>query len=798
MQATSLHVPLPHPTRPLIFLLSLRQPSLNTTHLTTLHSHTRRACLALILLVGILINAHSQIVKRERADGECPKIGLVLSGGGAKGLAHIGVLKAIERAGLHIDYIAGTSMGAIVAAMYASGYSADQIEKISRETHWMELINSRTRLADISIEDKDEFDNYTVSLPMKGFVPQINTGFFMPYQVMLRLQEVFYPVYKVTDFSQLDIPLRCIATDIATGNAVVLDRGDLAFATRSSMAIPGVFSATDYNGTKLVDGGIVRNFPVRDVIDMGADYVIGVNLFSGLTPAESINNMLDITLQITNFRDAADLTEEKAACDMIIEPDVSRYNAASFAAQDTILAIGDSIGVEFEPLFRQLADTLHNAFNVPYAPTQRMKPYFSQVRITGFEIDGLEKTNRKLLIHALDLHPGSHYTPEEFTEAIRRAMSTGYYNNLNYQLIPDGDVGNDVIFKCHVTENPMSFLKVALSYNTFTNASIFVDYQRRSLLGRLSTTDFKLAISKDFRFRFRNRTLFGVKDNHYIDFEFDHARFEVPTYDDPTITSNIYDYNHNDVSVLIGHASSAKSDIAFKLGWEHFHVSPDVGTADDRIEGHIHNLYASVTRRYNSLDRKFLSQSGVQHRASILVGGFPQYHLHKGHSLDSLRSQGLNDFKFFVRFNARFEFNQHLTEHFSLTEVLSGAASYADRAFVHQTALGGPHRHLPAHQEFYGLMTAHKYESTFLAARLTAQCNIFADLYLLAHLNSAVTFKSLDRYINDHQHFEPKEWLHGGGISLAYNLLDALPMDFTLMYSPDDKFNVHVNVGYFF
>ena len=192
-------------------------------------------------------------------------------------------------------------------------------------------------------------------------------------------------------------------------------------------------------------------------------------------------------------------------------------------------------------------------------------------------------------------------------------MSTGYYRNLNYELVPVGD-GNDVIFKCRVSENPKSFLKVALSYNTFTNASIFVDYQRRSLLGRLSTTDFKLAVSKDFRFRFRNRTLFGMKSNYYFDVEYDHARFEVPTYDDYSILRNIYDYDRDDASVLIGHAISASQDVSFKLGWEHYRVSPNIGTPNERIFGHIHNVSADIVRRYNTLDRKFLSRRGAMHK----------------------------------------------------------------------------------------------------------------------------------------------------------------------------------------
>ncbi len=752
--------------------------------------------LALVLSLSLPVDA--QIVKRDRPAGERPKVGLVLSGGGAKGLAHIGILKAIDRCGLHIDYIAGTSMGAIVAAMYAAGYSGEQIEEMSKQTEWMTLINSKPVLDDISIEDKDEFENYTISLPMKGFVPQINTGFFTPYQVMTYLQELFFPVYKVDDFSKLDIPFLCIGADIATGDAVVLDHGDLAFATRSSMAIPGVFSATNYKDTKLVDGGIIRNFPVRDVIDMGADFVIGVNLFSGLSSADQLSTMLDVMLQITNFRDAKDLEEEKAACDMVIEPNVSRYNAASFAAADTIRAIGDSAGIEFEPLFRQLADSLHNAFNLPYENPNRMKPYDSQVRIVDFEFDGIEKTTQKLLLHALNLHAGHLYKPADFTAAIKAAMSTGYYNNVTYELVPSGPESNAVIFRCKVVENPMTTLKLALSYNTFTNASIFVDYQRRSLLGRLSTTDFKVAISKDFRFRVKNRTLFGVRDNHYLDIVYDHARFEVPTYDDPESTANIYDHIHNDVSLTVGHTISPNRDVAVRVGWEDFHVTPTVGTADEHISGHINNFFIAGRSRYNSLDRKFLPCSGIKWDLNLNVGVLPHYSLHSGHALDSLKRAGLNDYDFFVRATARLELHQSLTDRLSLGETVGAAVGFGDKTFVHKTALGGTAQHLPSHFDFYGLITAHRYESTMAMFRMSLQYNAFADIHLLAHLNSAVTFNSLESYVVDGKVFKPVDFVHGGGVSVAYNLLGVLPMDFTLMYSPDDKFNVSVNIGYYF
>ncbi len=760
----------------------------------------KQASLFILTSLSLLLSSHAdaQIVKRERPDGERPKIGLVLSGGGAKGLAHIGVLKAIDRSGLHIDYIAGTSMGAIVAGMYAAGYSGEQMEQLSRQTEWMKLINSKPVLGDISIEEKDEFENYMLELPMKGFVPQINTGFFSPYQVMTYLQELFYPVYKVDDFSKLDIPFLCVAADLANGDAVVLDHGDIAFATRSSMAIPGVFSATDYNGTKLVDGGIVRNFPVRDVIDMGADFVIGVNLFSGLTPVNQLSSMVDVMLQITNFRDAKDLDEEKAACDMVIEPDVTRYSAASFAAADTILAIGDSIGMEFEPLFKQLADSLNKSFGLPYSKTDRLKAYDSQVRIVDFDFKGLENTTSKLLLHALNLHVGHYYTPADFTAAIKSAMSTGYYNNLIYKLIPVGDAGNDVTFRCTVVENPMTTFKLALSYNSFANAAVILDYQRRSLLGRLTTTDFKLAISKSFRFRVRNRTLFGVRDNHYLDIMYDHSRFEVPDYDDHESSANIYDYVHNEVSAAIGNTINPRRDISLKLGWEDFHVIPNVGNSDDRIEGHINNFFVNGLSRYNSLDRKFLPQSGVKWDFNAYVGLFPQYSIKRGLAREVLYAHGLNDYDFLVRAMARLELHQSLNDRVSLGETIGLAAGFGDKTFVHKTAIGGPIQFLPSHLDFYGLLTAHRYESTAAMARLSVDLNAVADVHLLFHINSAATFKGLEYYITDGEVFKPIEYIHGGGVSLAYNLFGVFPLDFTLMYSPDDKFNVNVNIGYCF
>ncbi len=760
----------------------------------------RKFFLLLLSLIPFVVFAQDSVVRKVKVSDEKdnrPKIGLVLSGGGAKGLAHIGILKAIERAGLKIDYITGTSMGAIVAAMYASGYSAEQIEHYARTLDWMKLISSKPMYQDIGIENKDEFNNYLITMPMKGIRPQLSSGIFIPYEVTLMLKEIFFPVYDITDFSKLKIPFKCVAADVGTGDAVVLDHGDLAFATRCSMAIPGVFSAVEYGDTKLIDGGVVRNFPVKDVREMGADYVIGVNLFSGLTPAEDVNSAIDVMLQVTNFRDAKDLEEEKAICDMIIEPDVAQYNAASFAAADTILLIGDRKGEEYEPLFKQLADKLYYDYGVPYAKVEGLSAYNSQVRIAKFQIEGLDKTPSSFLKHTLNLHEGQQYTPQDFTNAIKFAMSTGYYKNISYDLIPVEDSPNSVIFKCTVQENPQSSLKIGLSYNTFTGASVFLDYQRRNLFDKHSITDYKIAISKNFRARVKNRRYFGNRNNFYTDAKFDFSCFKFSSYNDDDEKDNDYTYDHSDLSFTVGHAYSLTSDISFKIGWENFHLDPEI-VSPAYIKGNISNFYLGFARRKNTLERKFLPRTGVRIDAECYVAFKPNISVKNILLEDSVYIRDYLDENIVARATCRAEFHQAVAKKLSLSEVIAAAIGYNNKAFVHKTAVGGCEQHLPSHFNFYGLVAARRFESTMAMARFSLQYNFMGELYFLLHANAGITFQNLDAYIHDDESFKVDDWLFGGGATIAYNFFDLLPMDITLMYSPEDKFNVSVNVGFFF
>src|ERR1700744_5685490 len=217
----------------------------------------------------MLLLPFSKGVVQTSSPGPRPKIGLVLSGGGAKGLAHIGILKAIDSAGLKVDYITGTSMGSIIGAMYAIGYSGDSIQKVMHGINWDLILSNQSSMRSLIMEEKDEYSKYDIELPWVNHWFRLSTGVIEGQELWLKFAEVFRPVYNIKDFSQFSIPFKCIATDVATWEAGVLDTGEIVTALRSSMAIPSIFTAVEYGGRKLVDGGVLRNFPVRDVRDMG-------------------------------------------------------------------------------------------------------------------------------------------------------------------------------------------------------------------------------------------------------------------------------------------------------------------------------------------------------------------------------------------------------------------------------------------------------------------------------------------------------------------------------------------------
>jgi len=230
-----------------------------------------------LLLAAVFILPAEYALCQNQDPGTRPKIGLVLSGGGAKGLAHIGVIRAMEKAGLTPDYITGTSMGSIVGALYAIGYTADDIEDIVRDVDWDAILSNEIPLNQITYEEKSYYGRYIAELPVKGIKVGLPRGLIEGQKLSERLSRITRPAHDIENFHNLPIPFACVATDIATGEPVVLNHGSLPEALRASMAIPTFFTPVEIDSNLYVDGGVVRNFPVQEAKSMGADIVIGTD-----------------------------------------------------------------------------------------------------------------------------------------------------------------------------------------------------------------------------------------------------------------------------------------------------------------------------------------------------------------------------------------------------------------------------------------------------------------------------------------------------------------------------------------
>lgn len=300
--------------------------------------HNRQQGMTRPLAAGLLILcvlAAPQAAFAESA-AERPKIGLALSGGGARGAAHVGVLKVLEEMRVPIDYIAGTSMGSVIGGLYASGMTPEQIATALETMDWEHIFDDDPPRKDRSFRRKRDDDLYLVNakpgISDDGEL-KFPSGAIQGQKFVLALRELTLPISTVTDFDRLYIPFRAVASNIGTGQRVVLGSGDLATAMRASMAVPGAFAATEIDGQLLVDGGITDNLPIDVVREMGADIIIAVDISTPYMPAEDVTNLFQITSQLTTIMTRQNVEQRLATLtdrDILIVPDLGDISSGDF------------------------------------------------------------------------------------------------------------------------------------------------------------------------------------------------------------------------------------------------------------------------------------------------------------------------------------------------------------------------------------------------------------------------------------------------------------------------------------
>jgi len=238
----------------------------------------------------------------QESERKNPRVGLVLSGGGAKGFAHIGVLKTLDSLGVRVDYVAGTSMGAVIGGLYASGYSGKQLDSIISAANFDLLITDAVPRKSKTFYERKNAEKYALSLPFSNFKIHLPSSISRGQNVFNLLSKLTLNVNGIDDFSKLPVPFYCIATDMKTGKEVVLDRGNLAQAIAASSALPTLYQPVTLDNKLLMDGGIVNNYPIIGLESKDLDIIIGVDVQDGLLTINKLESVSNILIQIGNYR----------------------------------------------------------------------------------------------------------------------------------------------------------------------------------------------------------------------------------------------------------------------------------------------------------------------------------------------------------------------------------------------------------------------------------------------------------------------------------------------------------------
>lgn len=397
----------------------------------------RLLALLLLLLVNLVLEARA-----EAPTPGPPKVGLALSGGGARGLAHIGVLEVLEEAGVPVDLVAGTSMGSIVGGLYSAGYRTGQIRDMVAQVDWQETFSSTPSRDLLSFSQKDESQRHLLEVGLDGSGVKLPSGLLSGYKLTLLLTRLCLPVAGVRDFERLPIPYRAVATDLTNGEAVVLGQGSLAMAMRASMSIPGVFPPLDMDGCLLVDGGVVQNLPVQTVKEMGAGLIVAVNVSTPLRTRENLKDVLQVMDQTISLQMVLSTHNQAKLADLVIEPDLAGYTNADFTRAEELRCRGREAAQAALP--RLL--TLMQSRGVVLA--QRPRPGLEPVHrvvVGGVRLEGPQEYWNDVQRLA-PLKEGQDVSTDQLDQAAQKIYGQGMFQSVSYRLEPLPDGRSQVVF----------------------------------------------------------------------------------------------------------------------------------------------------------------------------------------------------------------------------------------------------------------------------------------------------------------------------------------------------------------
>ena len=616
----------------------------------------------LLLLVSLLIFTQISLGQENDTQYKRPKVGLVLSGGGAKGLAHIGVLKVIDSLGIKVDYIAGTSMGAIVGGLYASGYNANQLETIFSNIDVDALLQDYTPREAKSFYEKRNDEIYALILPFNKFKLGLPSGLSKGLYNFNLISLLTKHVSNVRDFNQLPIPFLCIATDAETGEKVVLEKGILAQNMIASGALPTLYNPVEINGRLLIDGGVVDNYPIEELLAKGVDVIIGVDVQDGLKSREELKGVTSLLSQINNFSMIEKMAQKQKATNIYIKPDIKGFSAVDFEKGEEIIFKGKQKAIEFVPVLLPYVNSKSKQTNAVIVQ--------DSIYIKEVSFNKLDNFTRAYILGKLKFKRNIKISNKQFQKGISNLNATQNFSAINYYFEKAQD-GDNLILQLKENENN-TFLKFGLHYDELYKSGILLNYTKKKFFVKNDVVSLDLILGDNIRYNFD----YYIDNGFYWSFGFNS---KLTTFNrnvtsnitrdlaiDPSVSAINVDFfdlcNQAYLQTIFAQKFSIGSGVEFKylrLRSETLQNSNSVFESSNYL-----SLFGFV--KYDSFDKKYFPKTGWNFNSEL------RYYIYS--------SDYINNFERFSIAKADFGFAQSIAKHVTFKFQSEGGFSIGERS----------------------------------------------------------------------------------------------------------------------
>lgn len=763
--------------------------------------HTLVALLFVLLGCSGLYAQQTDSVSTQR-----PKIGIALSGGGAKGAAHIGVLKYLEEIGIPIDCVAGTSMGSIIGGLYSLGYTPDEMATLIADMDWSVYMSNNVDRYYQSSTIRARQSTYLFSVPFgsgnfaeKSFniLSTLPSGVINGASLINLFNRLSIGYNDSIDFKKLPISFSCVATDILTGDSVILDHGLFPKAIRSSMAIPGVFSPVEWEGRLLADGGLVNNFPVDLCLQMGADFVIGVELAEELrTNPEDMKSLPQQLSQYLSIAVQNNRSQNRQLCNLYMHPDITGYNMLSFSknAIDTMVARGYLCAKAHHKELMELKaklETYGPCSKTLQAPRVRVVKNNDSIWLSSVLYKGVLATDAHWLINKSGLRSGTVSTIDEIQEAIGIMMGTESYASILYKLLPDDTVSpvdtslNSYRLLIQFEPAEPHLLSLGFRYDSQEKAALLfhlgINEQRLS--------GFKLGIDANLNYNIRFGTKLswcnmGLGDINFA-YRYHNCTLNLSLSD--TSRYSVWKVNHHNFSLFL--SEFHLRDITFAFGIdENFYSNGHSFSLDnvlydgmfhfDNAKGFFGAFFHSV---FDNLDNAYFATRGFYGLADI------GWHVDNNNLFRQLDLS-------FLDFNISAQTYLQVTPALTVIPQLNSRLVVSKSSAWYDNLVGGsvPGRYLDHQLAFMGLIRPIRVDDFAAIARVDLRYQLFSKVYLY-FMPNVIYSSDWPRRIDASHHFN-----FGFALRAAYDSpLGPVSLDFN-WNDFTHRASLYLNIGYVF